>query len=145
MRWFNLSTKSCSIIVFLDMSITTHSGDFRCVVKNKNPGSLPGLPWKLELESWKPAASTTFWWRHWLLSSFRRNILPICLFQSRTWNFGEREFFQVRDVNPASGCGLRLGRWAQNEGGTLHQGKGNFSPGQTPIKMLLSPIIRYTN
>ena len=80
MQWFNLSTRSCS----------THSAD-----KNKKSRFLARLPWKLELEmsmlkSWKPAGFRTFWLRHRLLS-FRRNILPISLFQSRTWNFGERE------------------------------------------------------
>ena len=126
--------------------ITTHSGDFRCAVKNKNPGSLPGLPWKLELEmsmlkSWKPAASTTFWWRHRLLS-FRRNILPICLFQSRTWNFDEREREKIFNWEMSI---LRVDAGSDSEdehkmrAGHFIKVKENFSPGQTIVKMLLSP------
>ena len=55
----------------------------------------------------------------------------------------KRRIFQVKDVNPASRCGLRLGRWAQNEGGTLHQGKRKLLKRPDPIKNVFvthSPI-----
>ena len=49
MRWCNLSTRSLSIILLLDVSITTQSGDFRCAVKKQKSWFLARFALKIRI------------------------------------------------------------------------------------------------
>ena len=113
MRWSNLSTRSCSNIIFLDMSITTHSGDFRCAIKKHKSGFLARFALKIRIGDVNVEKLETSRLHNLLMAAVLEEIFcPDACFRAEHGILVKEKgrFFQVRDVNPASGCGLRLGR-----------------------------------